>query len=52
LIIDTAKYILENGINAKIEADGFLASTGGFKDRSIVSRDKKKYLNTLHVNIL
>ena len=40
LIIDTAKYVLENGINAKIGPDSFLASTGGFKGRSIVSRDK------------
>lgn len=40
LIIDTAKYVLKNGINAKIAEDSFLASTGGFKGRSVVSRDK------------
>lgn len=40
LIVDTAKYILENGINAKIGEDSFLASTGGFKGRTVVTREK------------
>jgi hypothetical protein len=40
LIINTAKYVLEHGIDAKIGEDSFFASTGGFKGRSIVSRDK------------
>ncbi|MCD1295273.1 hypothetical protein CUJ83_09705 [Methanocella sp. CWC-04] len=39
LIVNTARYVLDNGLDAKLSQDSILASTGGFKGRKVTSRD-------------
>jgi hypothetical protein len=44
LIVNSARYILDNGLDVKLSADSVLASTGGFKGRKITSRDEMNKL--------
>ena len=44
MIVETARYILENGINAKLTEDSIVASTGGFKGHAVTSREEMNKL--------
>ena len=44
LIVETARYILENGLNVKLTEDSIIASTGGFKGRAVTSRGEMNKL--------
>lgn len=44
IIVESAKYVLENGIDVKLREDSILASTGGFKGRKETSREEMNKL--------
>jgi hypothetical protein len=39
LLVETAKYVLENGIDCRLSPESILTSSGGFKTRMATSRD-------------
>ena len=44
LIVETARYILEAGIDIKLRENSIIASTGGFKGRAVTSRKEMNKL--------
>lgn len=44
LLVDTARYAIEKGIDLKLSENSILASTGGFKGRKVTSREEMNKL--------
>ncbi len=44
LLVDTARYAIEHGIDLTLSEDSILASTGGFKGRKVTSREEMNKL--------
>lgn len=39
LLVESARYVIEQGLDLKVTEESFLASTGGFKGRAVTSRE-------------